>query len=205
MANKEITQITREETAPTGTEVIEGQEGVGGLNSSFKITLDNLINWAFKKKVGFFDYNDTGTAQSVLVNTFTKLTNDTLGSFTNTSYTPTGVTDIWDEINNQIDFSQLSLGDTVDIRVDVDVTTTSPNQDISIQLLMAVGSGASYPIELDFMSPKSSGTYKILSYNGIYMGDTNTLNFPAEIQLKSDTAITSGIVVNGWYIRVIKR
>lgn len=157
----------------------------------------------FRYHIGFFDYNDEGTSTSpimVLGNMAdTLLTNDTLGTFTNTTYAPQGVTSVWDEISNSFDWTQLSLGDTVEIRLDVEVTTTSPNQLIEVDLNLG-GGGGEYSIPFISETEKSTGLHKLNRFNGIYIGDTNTLSNPGNFFIRSDA--NASVRVNGWYVKV---
>lgn len=155
---------------------------------------------------GFFDYNDAATSTTPINvvggGGFVKLTNDEAGPFTNKAYPPAGVTDVWDEVANEFDFTQLKLGDMVDFRLDLTVTTTSPNQELDVRLFLGVGAGE-YSIPFVLTNIKSTGTVNLNRYNGIYMGDTNTLNNPGEFRIQSDSNAT--VVVNGWYVKIIKR
>lgn len=157
-------------------------------------------------RVGLLDYNDLATATtpinvpSGLVNT--KLTNDGLGPFTNKAFTPNGVTDIWDASNNRFDWQDLGLGDLVDIRLDVEVTTSSPNQLVQIDLNLGTG-GSSYGIPFASEVIKSAGAHRVTVFNGIYMGDANTLNNFGEFVIRSDGTAT--LVVFGWYCKVLIR
>jgi hypothetical protein len=153
--------------------------------------------------IGFIDYNDAATAVTPL--TFTTgvpitLTNDTLGPFTNTAYPPTGVTSIY--ANNQFDWSQLSLGDMLDIRVDVEVTTASPNQEVKLEIKLGIGA-SEYSIQFLDIFEKIAGAHRLVAFSSIYMGDSNTLDNPAEFILESDG--NGSIKVNGWYCQIIKR
>lgn len=153
---------------------------------------------------GFADYNDAATALTPIsptASTWTKMTNDTLGGFTNTAYLPTGVTDLWDESANQFDFTQLSLGDQVDIRFDFSSATTSVNQVVKARLQLGIG-GSPYTLEFEDNIFKTVGTYPNVRWLGVYMGDANTRDNPAELQVWSDA--TSTFVNNGFYIRVIR-
>lgn len=154
---------------------------------------------------GIADYNDALTSVtpiSILGGTgYVKLTNNALGSFTNKLFLPVGVTDVWDSINNEFDFSELSLGDTVDIRLDILVTTVSPNQNVDVKLVLGSGLGQ-YSIPFSNTSFKTAGIHPINVYNGIYMGDNNTRDNPAEFQIQSDGNCT--VVVNGWYCKILK-
>ncbi len=153
---------------------------------------------------GFVDYNDLATATTPIVCTAgvaTKLTNDKLGAFTNTTYAPTGITSLWDTSTNQLDFSQLKLGDQLVIRVDITPTTLSTNTDITLGITLGIG-GSEYT--LNYLSEKPFKTIQehtndIIDMH-IYMGDLNTLNNPGELRLTADK--TANVKVNGWYIRV---
>lgn len=155
---------------------------------------------------GFVDYNDAATSVTPLVVTGggadVQITNDTLGAFTNTAYLPSGVTSIWNATTNQFDFSQLSLGDMIDIRLELFPTTSGPNSEIEIDLELGVG-GNPYTISFARSSFKTSGLKSIDRFNGIYMGDTNTLNNPARFIIRSDTNLD--LVVSGWYCKIIRR
>ena len=181
----------------------------GGDNVNLIKTGNNIVisaHEAEQKKIsGFIDYNDVATATAPIsipnTNTFTKLTNDGLGSFTNKTYKPEDVTELWNVSTNQLDFSGLSLGDQVDIRIDLEVTTTSANQEFDIEIKLGVG-GTPYTLPVRTVYRKTASTKSIVPYFGFYMGDANTIDNIGEIGVKSDTSCT--VKVNGWYIRVIK-
>ena len=153
---------------------------------------------------GVYDYNDLATTSAPIsltsANTQYQMTNDGLGSFTNKIYTLPGVSDLWDSSTNRFDFSGLSLGDTVDIRVDFSVTTITTNTVIDFALELGLGSS---PYQVEVMSPvnfKSAQTYSMVHWQGIYMGDNNTLQNPARLLARADKTGVS-VVVNGWYVR----
>jgi len=159
-------------------------------------------------EMGWVDYNDLATATTpiplTLADTFYDLTNDGLGGFTNKAYKPLGHGEIWDTALNQFDFSSLKLGDTVDIRYDVEITTSGANRDINTRLNLAIGSGSDYILPIDHHAYKAAGTYQIVRYISIYMGDDNTLNNPAKFAMSSD-GTGDTVKVNGWYVRTIVR
>jgi hypothetical protein len=154
--------------------------------------------------IGLFDYNDLATATTPISVTggagYVYLTNDELGAFTNKLYPPTGVTDVWDATAQKFDFDDLVLGDMIDIRIDIDVTTTGANTVFDVVLELATD-GSSYDILWDTQNVKSAGTVKVNQYNGIYMGDLNTLNNRARFKIQSDANTT--VKVNGWYCKVL--
>lgn len=153
--------------------------------------------------VGFFDYNDSQASTiNVSANTWTKLTNDGLGAYTNKVYKSVYLTDIWNTSTNQFNWTGMKLGDTVDIRVEFSITTTSPNQIMNMSIYNAVGNAAEYSVgftpEVQY---KNVGTRVVNAFTSIYMGDNRTLLNPSEIRIKSDAPCT--VKVSGWYVRTI--
>ena len=72
----------------------------------------------FLNSVGYFDYNDLATQTTPLnavSNVALKLTNDTEGANTSTDQNPYGVSYVWDYTTNQFNFSELEVGDTIDV------------------------------------------------------------------------------------------
>lgn len=166
-----------------------------------------LYNGVVGQKHGFFDYNDSLTSTTPISVTggagFVDITNDGAGTFTNKTYAPLGVTDVWDGTLNTFDWSELSLGDMVDIRIDLLITTTSVNTSIEVDLFLGDGAGL---YQLPFITStnlKDTGTYGKIVYNGIYMGDTNTLNNGGVFKVSADKDCS--VVVNGWYCKIVKR
>ena len=158
-------------------------------------------------RLGIYDYADLTTATtpiSLSASTWTHLTNDGAGSFTNKTYALTGITDIYNTSTSQFDFSSLTLGDTVDIRINIIATTSTSNQDFDIDLVLAYGDASEYRvpwvIEHNF---KSAGDHSIVRFNSVYIGNTLTRDNPARFEIRSSN--TSDIEVVGWYCRVLKR
>ena len=151
------------------------------------------------KKNGIFDYNDTATSITPISVSggagFVDLTNNELGPFTNKLYPPDGVTDIWNASTNEFDFNQLPLGSKVDIRIDLLVTTLSPNTQVDIALGLGVG-GSPYDIQWVDVFEKSAGAHRITVSDFIYIGDLNTKNNPAKFKIEADG--NCSVIVNGW-------
>lgn len=156
---------------------------------------------------GIYDYNDLTTASTqiplTLAGTQYEMTNDGTGAFTNKTYKFTDIDDLWNTSTNRFDFTGLSLGDTVDIRFDLEATTAAVNTSMSLALELGIG-GSPYQLALvDQQDKKSAGTYQLTRFYSIYMGDTNTLNNPARVLASADkTGVT--VKVNGWYIRGLR-
>jgi len=153
---------------------------------------------------GIYDYNDLATATTPITltaaNTQYEVTNDGLGPFTNKVFALSGVADLWDSATDRFDFTGLSLGDTVDIRLDFEITLANTNTVVDFALELGVGSS---PYQISLISPtlhKSVTTYQIGQWSSVYMGDTNTLQNPARLLARADKTGVS-VKVNGWYIR----
>lgn len=196
---------------PNAAETIEGaaELAITVQNTSITVVSDGT-NWHItqdlypeKPLFGFWDYNDLatqGTPLNVVANTPLALTNDGLGAFTNKTYRPDGLTEIWDTVGQSFDWTELALGDTVDIRGDATVTTTTANQRVQIYLELAQG-GSVYNIPFIDQIVKTASTIRATRFNSIYMGDDNTRLNGAQFIIVSDAAAT--VSVNGWYVRVL--
>ena len=88
---------------------------------------------------GVWNYNNSLASQSIPLNVWTKVNNNGAGASTYLGGALSGVT-IYDTTNYQFDYTDLSLYDSVDIRFDANVTTTSANQEVRVRLLLSVGS-----------------------------------------------------------------
>lgn len=161
--------------------------------------------WKTAYTSGFEDFNDSGSSQSLTNGVWVDLQNDAGGAFTNSTYRlPSLSTAVWDSVNDEFDFSTpgLALGDTIDLRVDVVVTTSGANHEIALRLDLAHGTGSEYSLEIDRRTFKTAGTFSIVKYISIYMGDTATLNNPCKIAMLTD-GTGDTVVVNGWYVRTV--
>lgn len=169
-------------------------ERVGGL-------LEDILNQC--PIMGLIDYNH-GSGSQPYTSGELVLINDGTGQNTNKNYKPEGVNDIWDSIKNEFDFSELSLGDTVDIRLDMNVLTSSPNQTVDVVLRLAEGTPNAYDIPFivdnDIKSVKNT---RLVRFNGVYLGDSATKDNPAKFIFTSDDPAT--VTVNGWYVRIFKK
>jgi len=157
---------------------------------------------------GIVDYNDATTSVTPIAlttNTWTTITNDGAGAFTNTAYLPEGVTSLMDTATGEFDFSQLSLGDNAFVRNDFTVTPNTNNALLSLRYQLGA-SGASYTLEtiIGRLDSGSGQPYRFsLTPQMIYMGDTNTKDNPVKLQIKLSS---NGSVVNaGSSIGIVRR
>ena len=160
-----------------------------------------------KIDIGILDYADLATQTTPITviggDPEVDIPNDGAGPFTNILYPPEGVTEVWDSVGQSFDWSELSLGDMIDIRLALVVTTSSINTAISVDLHLGSG-GSAYSIPfITSTNFKSTGEYILLRFNSIYMGNTDTLNSGGVFKISSDNNIS--YKVTGWYCKVIKR
>ena len=179
---------------------------LGGTLPADKVVKQSELPVPPRLEVGFVDYNDLATATTPIsipgTSIFIDLANDGAGPFTIKTYLPSGVTDVWNATTNLFDWSELALGDMIDIRCGIVVTTTSVNQEVELSLQLATN-GIPYEIPYAHLSFKTVGTYQINLFNGIYLGDLNTKDNGGKFRLKSDSAAT--VKVNGWYCKITKK
>jgi hypothetical protein len=160
----------------------------------------------FLNSVGYFDYNDLVTQTTPLnavSNVALKLTNDTNGANTNTSQNPYGVSYVWDSIANRFNFSELSVGDTIDVRIHVQITTTTSNQKVVLNAKFGIGSVAEFTNSIYENVFKSAGVHEISFVAPFYMGSNYITDYPAELYLITDASAT--VKVNGWYVRILRK
>lgn len=156
---------------------------------------------------GWADYQDTATTTTPLTivsGTWKKLTNNAAGAQTRTDMLPSLVTSLWNTTNNQLDFSQLPLNSTIDIRMDFSVTVASANTVMDVSAFCAIGSVSAF--ELPLLTSKffsTAGTYKVTIQGSMYIGSSDVKSFPAELRLKMNSA--GSVVVNGWFIKAQKK
>ena len=153
---------------------------------------------------GFIDIADSATSLIPLplpAGVETLLENDGLGEYSSSEFMPESVSNVW--ADNQFDFSELSLGSEVFMRIDLLVTTTFANTDIDLNMLLG---GGLVPFTLPVISSKSfknSGTYQIVETIPFYIGNLNALNGFAQLLITSDKL--ASVLVNGFYLSIKKR
>ena len=155
-------------------------------------------------KTYWFDANDTATAVTPIAHTAaatnTYLTNNAIGASTN-SYNPDSKTTLWNPATNKFDFTSLKIGDTVEIRADIEVDVLSANQEIDLLMSLAEATAAPYELNISHSYYKSiSSANKVTFLFRIYMGDEVTRTGGARFRFASSSAAT--ILVNGWFYQI---
>ena len=156
---------------------------------------------------GWADYADVATTGSPIAVTAvpTALTNDGLGVDTNTAYLPiggNGITQLWNTSSNGFDFSDLNVGDMLEIRMDIDVIIVSNNTAVDVNLHMGSGGTVIVPF-ISQQNFKTTGTFEVIRYMGLYIGSTDVRDTLAQLKINADNNCTC--IVNGWYIKATRR
>jgi hypothetical protein len=156
---------------------------------------------------GWADYNDVTTTGTPIAVTAVPavLTNDGLGVNTKTAYLPiggNGITQLWDTSSNGFDFSDLNVGDMLDIRMDISVVIASVNTVVDINLLMGTGGSIVVPFISD-QNYKATGTFEVIRYMGLYIGSEDVRDTLAQLKIEADKSCTC--IVHGWYIKATRR
>ena len=134
--------------------------------------------------VGSFHYADLATQTVPLVilpATPKKLTNDAEGVYTNLANTPYGVSSVWNTATNQLDFTQLSLGDTLTFRLDAVITTSAINQTAKAYIKFGVGSLSEFDLIISQAGIKTAGSYPFVSEVSFDLAYQDIVDNPAEI------------------------
>lgn len=148
---------------------------------------------------GLWDYDNTLSSQSAVQDTWLKLNNNGLGDQSTNEFAYPYASHIFNTTTNQFDFSNLEIGDTVDIRFTTSVVTPNNNQSFKVSLFAGIGE---FEYELPIISEigfKQQGTHLLGGMLSLYIGNNLTKNNPAEIRLRTDAAAT--ITVDGWFVR----
>lgn len=156
---------------------------------------------------GYQQVQDTATSTVPIsipnTGVFTLITNNGLGVRSTTEFLPVGVTNLWDATTNSFDFSELEVGDTVDIRVDLTATVGTISSTINVDLNLGIGGFAySLPV-VNTLYYLTAGVKRIVDTVTIGIDDDNTRLNPAQIVCASTDALS--VVNNGFLIRVHRR
>lgn len=147
-------------------------------------------------------YGDTGSTQNLSSGAWIDITNDGAVG-TDVSQKLPGRGNIWDTSNDQFDWSAagLVIGDTVEIRLDLQVTNDSANDLVRFGLDMAHGDPSEYRLILADKTLKTVATHELKLMFNIAITDSDTRDNPAKLIGFSDSASDS-LVVDGFYIKV---
>jgi len=155
---------------------------------------------------GVIDYGDTSTignrieinAGAANLDTFVNIPNNGLGAFS--VNTVQGVTDILDVLTGKYDLNELKIGDLVDFRVELKVTTLSPNANVQFRILFAEGDAIEFGLQYGQRFYPSAVVDD--DYIALMKFDINNQEFidnPLVLQVRSDKAVSIlNVGVRNW-------
>ena len=179
-----------------------GAPTTAGVRTNFSAAKSEIES--LQQQIGYADYNDLITnAMPIAVpsNTWMKVTNDTLGAQTRVRL-PIDVTKVWDPATNRLTFTELPVDTMLNLRVDLNVTTSSANQIVRLRANMAIGGTSPFTLETNESLFRSSGAHKVFREIPFYIGSEDMRTHPGEFEIFSDSPIT--VRVQGWYLSVVK-
>jgi hypothetical protein len=181
--------------------------GVGLVEGVPKLVLTDPIEESdqFVSAVGGFYYADLITQTTPLAYTTgdLQLENDIEGSLTFLTQPPFGITSSWDEDTNTLDFSQLSIGDHVNLRVDLIVTTSAANQSSEIKLLLGEGGAEAKTFLLEDVFTETAAATDFSGEISFQINYETWRTTAAKILFSSDAS--ADIEVVGWNVYIIRK
>lgn len=177
----------------TSTALKQLQDTLLNDNNSGQITpedLRNVITELIKKSGGWADYNNSNTTpQTITASTWTALTNNGLGSFTNETYLPYYSNSLFSD--NEIDLNGLPLGTVLTIRYELSLGILSNNTDVLFRINAKDSNGDSvYTSLFDYRSFKTTGNLTGVNFYELYVGQ-NILNGSIALEVFADNNITA--------------
>ena len=152
---------------------------------------------------GYAVYDDSRASTLTLTaGVLTVVPNDALGTNTTNAYLPLGVTNLWNAATSSFDFSELSVGDTVEIRIIVQPTTTNNNTEIELDLYLGSG-GTQYKVPfITTQNFQFSGLYEATRYTSFPIRDEDTRTSPAQFKAKADKNCT--LQTDDFFVKVTR-
>lgn len=134
------------------------------------------------------------------------LPNDGLGVATTSLFRPFGVSQIWNSITNRFDFSELSVGDEIILRVDLKLTTTMANQSVKIDLVIGEGTADELTFRVTDKFYESIVTDESLTASiPFFLGTSDRVTAPGKLLFSSEGNDDCTIKIGSWFTNVIRK
>ena len=161
--------------------------------------------WLQPTRLGWWNYDDTVTSGTPIVltlaSTDVELTNNGAGPVNNITFGLPEQTNIWNTSTNRYDFSGLSIGDVLDVRLDVIFTTGTNNTAITLESEFQLSPGTPFKLpHLNNFEIRAAGTSQHTITTSFFLGSSSIIDNPGRIVASADKTGTT-VVVNGWFIR----
>jgi len=152
---------------------------------------------------GYAVYEDSKvTTTTLAAGVLTVIPNDALGTNTTNAYLPLGVTNLWNAGTSSFDFSELAVGDAVEMRIIVQPTTTSNNTEIELDLFLGSG-GAQYKVPfITTQNFQFAGLFEATRYTSFPIRDEDTRTSPAQFKAIADKNCT--LQTDDFFVKVTR-
>lgn len=170
------------------------------LYNSFQKCKENFDE-LYDKKFGVWNLAHGGGSQTITSSVWTPVENDTLGANTITTFGLT-VVDIYDGTSQLFGFSDLTLADSIEYRVDGEITTTSAYQVVQLRVVISFGV-LNIPLNLYYNTFKSAGTYPVFATLRSPLLTESVRTNPARIEIFTDAGAT--LDLKGYNVQVTKQ
>ena len=141
--------------------------------------------------------DDTTGAQALTSGVFLDVANDGAGANSISTHRLPGKDSLYDAVNDELDFSSYSLGDTLIVRVSTDLIAGAVNTVFTVAIEFGL-TAFTYELDTDPIYFKSAGTYpNVVNYFTFDLQDGNTRDNPAKVKVKADSS-GSSVIVNGY-------
>lgn len=170
------------------------------LFTAFEKVNDNFTE-LYDKKFGVWNYQHDGGSQAITSSVWTPVENDGLGANTITTFALSGV-DIYDLMSQRFDYTDLTLADSIEYRVDGDITTTSAYQVVQLRVVISFGD-LNIPLNLYYNTFKAAGTYPVFATLRSPLLTESVRTNPARIEIFTDAGAT--LDLKGYNIQVTKQ
>ena len=152
---------------------------------------------------GYAVYEDSRvTTTTLAAGVFTVIPNDALGTNTTNAYLPLGVTNLWNAGTSSFDFSELAVGDAVEMRIIVQPTTTNNNTEIELDLFLGSG-GAQYKVPfITTQNFQFAGLFEATRYTSFPIRDEDTRTSPAQFKAIADKNCT--LQTDDFFVKVTR-
>lgn len=147
-------------------------------------------------------FNGDVSLISLSANVPTQLTMDTGTGESREEFLPLGTTSLWDSLTNSLDFSSLSIGDMLDIRLDGTINTPGFNDSYLAELHVAVGSASEFVIPIASGSKLFGGESLVSRYVGMFVGSQDVIDYPTKLFITSTAS--AGVRLDDIYIKVLR-
>jgi hypothetical protein len=152
---------------------------------------------------GYAVYEDSRvTTTTLAADVLTIIPNDALGTNTTNAYLPLGVTNLWNPGTSSFDFSELAVGDAVEMRIIVQPTTASNNTEIELDLFLGSG-GAQYKVPfITTQNFQFAGLFEATRYTSFPIRDEDTRTSPAQFKAIADKNCT--LQTDDFFVKVTR-